>query len=196
MDQLHELKNFVDVKYCNEISAAIESTPVRLQCLQPNFYKNRTRDIKSFKRSERAILNKLVNDIIIKMQEVFDSPDLIVNFVDIVSCYDGHRQGIHADAFDLSTGKPYKSKNLRERAFTGILYLNDDFTGGETIFPKLHRKVTPETGTLAIFSSNIFHQHGVTEVRLNTNIPRYTMVIWAQHASPSCCFGGKKDHVN
>ena len=39
------------------------------------------------------------------------------------------------------------------RLWTYIIYLNDDFNKGETVFPKLNRKVVPKKGKVVIFQS-------------------------------------------
>ena len=44
-----------------------------------------------------------------------------------------------------------KMKSLRYA--TILVYLNDDFTGGETIFPKLNIKIKPKIGKVLIFYS-------------------------------------------
>jgi hypothetical protein len=43
------------------------------------------------------------------------------------------------------------------RAFTVILYLNDDFVGGETCFPDQNYCYTPRTGSVVIFSPSQIH---------------------------------------
>jgi prolyl 4-hydroxylase len=37
------------------------------------------------------------------------------------------------------------------RLFTVLFYLNDNFTGGETIFPKINKIISPEKGKAVIF---------------------------------------------
>lgn len=39
------------------------------------------------------------------------------------------------------------------RLWTYLIYLNDDFTGGETVFPKLGRSVKPKKGKCVVFQS-------------------------------------------
>ncbi len=43
------------------------------------------------------------------------------------------------------------------RYFSVVCYLNDDFTGGRTLFPTLNYAVTPEAGMAIIFPSNYLH---------------------------------------
>ena len=43
------------------------------------------------------------------------------------------------------------------RYFSVVCYLNDDFTGGRTLFPTLNYAVTPEAGQAILFPSNYLH---------------------------------------
>ena len=51
------------------------------------------------------------------------------------------------------------SPNHTTRILTYIIFLNDDFTGGETEFLHKNMRVTPKKGTLAIFPANYTHTH-------------------------------------
>lgn len=57
--------------------------------------------------------------------------------------------------------------------FACILYLNSDFTGGQTYFEN-GRVVNPETGKLLIFSNSTI-KHGVKEILRHD---RYTLAFW------------------
>lgn len=46
---------------------------------------------------------------------------------------------------------------LEGRYFSVVCYLNDDFTGGRTVFPTLNHAVTPEAGQAIIFPSDYLH---------------------------------------
>lgn len=56
------------------------------------------------------------------------------------------------------------------RSYTNILYLNDDFGGGETHFPHLGVQCKPKVGTLLMFNSNGIHEHGVRPVEANSRL--------------------------
>lgn len=43
------------------------------------------------------------------------------------------------------------------RYFSIVCYLNDDFTGGRTLFPSLNYAVTPQAGQAIVFPSNYLH---------------------------------------
>jgi hypothetical protein len=52
-----------------------------------------------------------------------------------------------------------ESPTYRTRILTYTIYLNDDFTGGETEFLHKNMRVIPKKGTLAIFPANYTHTH-------------------------------------
>jgi predicted 2-oxoglutarate/Fe(II)-dependent dioxygenase YbiX len=68
-------------------------------------------------------------------------------------------------------------KKLVDRDLSIVLYLNDDFEGGDFIFPDLKIRVKPEPGMLVCFPSNHYYKHGVEPV---TRGKRYSIVCWAQ----------------
>ena len=61
------------------------------------------------------------------------------------------------------------------RSYTNILYLNDDFKGGETHFPNFGVQCKPKAGTLLMFKSDEVHEHGVRPVEINS---RFNMSAW------------------
>ncbi len=63
-----------------------------------------------------------------------------------------------------------------DRDISIVLYLNDDFEGGDFIFPELKIRVRPEPGMLVCFPSNHNYMHGVEPV---TKGNRYSIVTWA-----------------
>ncbi len=64
----------------------------------------------------------------------------------------GQYYGEHLDTLDEDT-PPGAAEVARrgQRALTMLVYLNDDFEGGETHFPRLDRKVRPQRGTGLLF---------------------------------------------
>ena len=61
------------------------------------------------------------------------------------------------------------------RTHSALVYLNNDYEGGEIFFPRLNIALKPSAGMLVIFSSGAEHEHGVTEI---TEGKRYTMPSW------------------
>jgi len=48
--------------------------------------------------------------------------------------------------------------DLRKIVFGIAIYLNDDFTGGELIYPTLGLSITPRAGSMVIHSAHLKHQ--------------------------------------
>lgn len=73
-------------------------------------------------------------------------------------------------------------KLFTNKIFTSIIYLNDNYEGGELYFPQ-HDNFTikPKAGTMLIFSGTINNMHGINEVIDGT---RYTHVtFWSNSLS-------------
>ena len=64
-----------------------------------------------------------------------------------------------------------------DRDLSFVLFLNDDFEGGEFVFPDLHIQVKPKPGLLVVFPSDQNYMHGVNPV---TSGERYSIVTWAR----------------
>jgi len=63
----------------------------------------------------------------------------------------GERHGAHWDSVvELPDG--------RTSLLTLVFYLNDDFTGGDTDFPELGRRIAPRKGRVLLFQHRILHE--------------------------------------
>ena len=62
-----------------------------------------------------------------------------------------------------------------DRDISFVLWLNDDFEGGEFVFPDLNVRLTPKPGLLLCFPSTHEYLHGVMPV---TKGERYAIVTW------------------
>ena len=67
-------------------------------------------------------------------------------------------------------------KKSTNRDLSIVFYLNDEFEGGDFIFPELKIRVRPEPGMMICFPSNHHYMHGVEPV---TKGKRYSIVSWA-----------------
>ena len=56
-----------------------------------------------------------------------------------------------------------------------VYYFNDDYEGGEIIFPRFGVEIKPKANQLAIFPANYMYNHNVNKVTKGT---RYSMVNW------------------
>jgi Rps23 Pro-64 3,4-dihydroxylase Tpa1-like proline 4-hydroxylase len=66
-------------------------------------------------------------------------------------------------------------KKSVDRDVSTILFLNDEFEGGDFVFPDLRVRIRPEPGLLVAFPSSQFYSHMVEPVISGT---RYAMVNW------------------
>lgn len=102
-----------------------------------------------------------------------------VDTIDLVRWPSGKFQSPHVDEI------PHK-----HRKWGSIIYLNNDFYGGETYYPNIDLVVKPKPGMLIIHRGDEIHRHGVTEVSGET---RYTIssfwglekdkCLWYNHKS-------------
>ncbi len=85
--------------------------------------------------------------------------------------------------FEERNIEKYK-KFFTNKSFTSIIYLNDDYEGGELYFPQHNGfEIKPKKGTMLIFSGTIDNMHGIKEVTSGT---RYTHVtFWSNNISKS-----------
>lgn len=79
----------------------------------------------------------------------------------------------------------WDSNKKLNRRHTLLVYLNDDFTGGETYFPELMLKVTPETGK-ALHFLNEDIDGNVIQYSLHAGLPvkkgiKYACNIWVKN---------------
>jgi len=68
-------------------------------------------------------------------------------------------------------------KKSVDRDLSIVIFLNDNFEGGDFVFPDLKIRIRPEPGMLVCFPSNHHYMHGVEPV---TKGNRYSIVCWAQ----------------
>lgn len=80
----------------------------------------------------------------------------------------------HADSDELNPDTGKWEKKL-DRDLSLLLYLDDDYSGGEITFPNFDFRIRPRAGTLLIFPSDCRYLHGVLPV---TEGVRHTVVSW------------------
>ena len=64
------------------------------------------------------------------------------------------------------------------RAFSAIMYFNDDYEGGELEFKYFNIKYSPEIGDCIVFSAAFPYMHRVNEITKGT---RYAAVNWYKY---------------
>ena len=82
---------------------------------------------------------------------------------------------VHMDNhyFDDSGNIIVKPKMAFDKS--GLLYLNDDYLGGELVFPEQGLSIKAKSGSLIFFEGDYKKPHGVNEVTSGT---RYNLVTF------------------
>jgi predicted 2-oxoglutarate/Fe(II)-dependent dioxygenase YbiX len=69
----------------------------------------------------------------------------------------------------------YDGSTTTKRAISALVYLNDDFEGGELEFPAFNLKIQPRAGMHILFPSNFAYRHIAYPVTSGT---KYGLVTW------------------
>jgi Rps23 Pro-64 3,4-dihydroxylase Tpa1-like proline 4-hydroxylase len=69
----------------------------------------------------------------------------------------------------------HSDHGISSRVLSALLYLNDDYDGGNIRFPHCNIDMKPEAGSLLFFPSNFIYVHEVTAVTKGT---RYSLPNW------------------
>lgn len=85
-------------------------------------------------------------------------------------------QTMHLLKYDESGHLPaHQDQGISSRVLSVLLYLNDDYEGGEIEFRHSNLKFKPEAGSVLFFPSNFLYVHEVYPV---TKGPRYALPNW------------------
>ena len=121
----------------------------------------------------RKLIASIQYKVIVKCCKFFDEECVYPDHTDIVTWKSGMELKPHVD--NMHIYNPDLKHNTPHRDYSSIIYLNDNYEGGNTIFPNQNYKTTPKAGKLIVFPSGSSHPHGVTEV---TSGIRYTLAMW------------------
>jgi hypothetical protein len=92
--------------------------------------------------------------------EFGESPPIYSDLVNYARWPVGYELQPHADS-ENPGGAPHP---FPWRDFASVIYLNDDYVGGEIYFPNLGIELKPEPRTLIVFPGTLFFLHGVRRV--------------------------------
>jgi len=100
--------------------------------------------------------------------------ELFVESLFVACLLSGDSHIAHADNEQREHGR-WVPNHTPNRDYTGIAYLNDNFTGGELVFPHLDVAIAPKPGLLVAFPSNHRFVHVVPKVLSGK---RYSLPVW------------------
>ena len=158
LNELKIINNFINKSQCQIISDSVDNCD--LVYLDSN-----SESRKSSLNDPNPELVKLVKNILNKIKLICNNDKLYIAEYMVTLSYPGMSMIIHDDTED------------REHfTVSAVLYANNDFDGGDIIFPNIPLTHSPKMGDVAIFPSGGDNfVHGVKTI---TSGKRYAMPIW------------------
>ena len=81
----------------------------------------------------------------------------------------------HISKFDIDADMPAHFDTSRPNDIATLIYLNDNYGGGEIYFPDHDIEIKPKTGDMIAFPDNPSFMHGVKKI---TGSNRYALPRW------------------
>lgn len=154
-DNIKTIPNFISSDLCDQIiSNLISSTSSSIQWGDRTYRDN---------GSLLSPLGKMIQD---QIELSFQTSVEMVQNPFVIKWSKGQSMGLHVD--DLGIDNYH---------ITGLIYLNDDYTGGEISFATQGITLKPSKGDLVIFPGNLHYAHEVKEVLSGQ---RYTIPVWCK----------------
>jgi predicted 2-oxoglutarate/Fe(II)-dependent dioxygenase YbiX len=123
----------------------------------------------------KSIVNSVLEFIEDKEKSTFDlSGELVFLRLFAQKMTEGGEVPSHTDNTDDFRSKE-RPRRENENYYSTLLYLSDDYEGGELLFPNLDIEMKPKAGTLVSFLGNEDFLHGVNPV---ISGERYNIVIF------------------
>lgn len=145
-----------------------------------------TENIEGFSQRNSLFLNNVKNIIKTKFEI---EEEIYPDYLGVVKWEVGDMQHPHADGENENGEHP-----LHWRKFGCVLYLNDDYEGGEIYFPNQNIELKPAPNTLVFFPGSLEFLHGVKPI---TNGSRYTLTsFWTYDKKYSIRYDSNTEQHN
>ena len=109
-----------------------------------------------------------------KIEVDLRTPELFVESVFLACLLSGDSHIPHADN-EQREHRRWVPNHTPQRDYTALVYLNDNFTGGELVFPDREVVIIPKPGLFVGFPSNHKFVHAVPNVLSGK---RYSLPVW------------------
>jgi predicted 2-oxoglutarate/Fe(II)-dependent dioxygenase YbiX len=179
------IQNFLDPAWCEQIIRECEAEHIQQRNATVNEFTGASQeDVASdLRRTEIIDVRLLKTQIVEFMKHTFN--DVIAPYYSariewfelpqILRYRPGGEYKRHADA-DNWLPSERKWQRVLDRDLSVLIYLNDDYEGGEIVFPNFDVGLKPQRGLLAAFPSDCRYMHAAQTVKSGT---RYALVSWA-----------------
>jgi predicted 2-oxoglutarate/Fe(II)-dependent dioxygenase YbiX len=160
---INKVNNYLPIDQFLKLQNYAKTTNDWVEFPDNPLWSNRTIDFSNIKDQEIKDIMSGLNDSIIKyLAENYTviSP-LKADVLSIVRKYPSKTEPFHSD----STGNNGEENGTSHRVFSSLLYLNDEFDGGELLFHNQQVTVKPEPNMAVFFPSTFEYVHSVQELR-------------------------------
>lgn len=183
-------KNKNDIIVC-EIEDFVSNEEIQeiLNIADKNFKEMTTlgKQIPGFRVADGTWISNKECDAVIairnKISKIINVPEDNFEKLHIVKYKAGGEYKAHHDSFHENTDY-YKKETTRggQRVYSALMYLNDDFEGGETDFPKIGYKAIPKKNKLLVWK-NVNEKNEVEKASLHAGLPvtsgiKYIAIFW------------------
>ena len=90
-------------------------------------------------------------------------------------------EGIHMPAHADNANPDGSPHGMAWRNFSSIVYLNDDYDGGELYFTALDAYIKPKAGMLVAFTAGFHHEHAVLKVTRGERLTMPAFYTYERH---------------
>jgi predicted 2-oxoglutarate/Fe(II)-dependent dioxygenase YbiX len=166
-------KNLASNKECEAIASAIMliKSPSNLAEDDPSTGYYQKLDLLEQDVFAYGVVNDICERVLIVAEDEFGFK-LEIDQSALIMVVPGNTTEEHADNQNLD-GTP--KDGCSNFVLSAVVYLNDDFTGGDLVFPRIDYRYRPSIGDCVVFPSDLIHSHYVDEV-LSGN--RISLAIW------------------
>jgi prolyl 4-hydroxylase len=176
---IQEFQNILSVDECNELIKISKDKLVKALTYGKN-EEYRTANI-TWIDEKTELTNKIKNIV----SEKTNLPIKNQEDIHVVKYNIGGEYKVHYDFFRPNTNHLQSEvQNGGQRMYSCLFYINDDFDGGETDFPKVNYRVDPQIGKLVIWK-NLNDDLSVNYNSIHAGLPvisgeKWICIVWVR----------------
>jgi predicted 2-oxoglutarate/Fe(II)-dependent dioxygenase YbiX len=170
---IYHVKNFIKKENIQNIQNYSKSIIKFNGAQNSEIWKNRVCNWDQIKNENEEIYN-IINFYINKTKMFIENKFLLslkITYPSIVVWNIGDKQSPHADKEHIDG----TDNGFSFRDISSLIYINNDYEGGEIYFPKQNIEIKPDSGDLVCFPGDKEYMHGVKEI---TNGKRFTIPMF------------------